>query len=59
MAGMNGISADTTIELMIFTAETGGTQTVILGEVMQAGEYQLVLVAKEPGGCHGFNYHQS
>ena len=47
---MNGISADTTIELMIFTAETGGTQTVVFsGEVMQAGEYQLVLVAKEPG----------
>ncbi|MEC7177780.1 MAG: S8 family serine peptidase [Candidatus Thermoplasmatota archaeon] len=47
---MNGIAADTTIELMIFTTETGGTQTVVFsGEVLQAGEYQLVLVAKEPG----------
>jgi len=47
---MNGIAADTTIELIIFTALTGGTQTVVFsGEVLDAGEYQLVLVAKEPG----------
>ena len=47
---MNGIAADTTIELMIFTPQTGGTQTVVFsGEVLDAGEYQLVLVAKEPG----------
>ena len=47
---MNGIAADTTIELMIFTPQTGGTQTVVFsGEVLVDGEYQLVLVAKEPG----------
>ena len=35
---------------MIFTPQTGGTQTVVFsGEVLDAGEYQLVLVAKEPG----------
>ena len=47
---MNGIAADTTIELLIFTPQTGGTQTVVFsGEVIDAGEYQLSLVAKEPG----------
>ena len=47
---MNGIAADTTIELMIFTPQTGGTQTVVFsGEVLVDGDYQLVLVAKEPG----------
>ena len=47
---MNGIAADTTVQLLIFSPETGGTQTIVFsGEVLEAGLYQLVLVAKEPG----------
>ena len=47
---MSGIAADTTVQLLIFTPETGGTQTVVFsGEVLENGEYQLILVAKEPG----------
>ena len=47
---MNGIAADTTVQLLIFSPDTGGTQTIVFsGEVLEAGLYQLVLVAKEPG----------
>ena len=47
---MSNIDADTNTMVLIFTALTGGTQTVVFsGEAMKAGEYQLVLWAKEPG----------
>ena len=47
---MNGISADTTTQVLIFTPATGSTQTVVFsGQALNAGNFQLVLLAKEPG----------
>ena len=47
---MTGIDADTTTQTLIFTPDSGGTQVVVFsGEAMEAGQYQLVLLAKEPG----------
>ena len=47
---MTGIDADTTTQMLIFTPESGGTQVVVFsGEAIEPGQYQLVLLAKEPG----------
>ena len=46
---MNGIAADTTVQLLIFSRYWRNPNYCILGEVLEAGLYQLVLVAKEPG----------
>ena len=47
---MTGIDADTTTQTLIFTPDSGGTQVVVFsGEAIQLGQYQLVLLAKEPG----------
>ena len=47
---MAGIDADTTTQMLIFTPESGGTQVVVFsGEAIEPGQYQLVLLAKEPG----------
>ena len=47
---MTGIDADTTTQTLIFTPDSGGTQVVVFsGEAIQPGQYQLVLLAKEPG----------
>ena len=47
---MTGIDADTTTQTLIFTPDSGGTQVVVFsGEAIEAGQYQLVLLAKEPG----------
>ena len=54
---MNGI-ADTTIELMIFTPQTGGTQTVVF-----SGKFLLTVITNSVSCkgtgfrlCHGFDY---
>ena len=47
---MTGIDADTTTQVLIFTPDSGGTQIVVFsGEAIEPGQYQLVLLAKEPG----------
>ena len=47
---MTGIDADTTTQVLIFTPNSGGTQIVVFsGEAIEPGQYQLVLLAKEPG----------